>query len=147
MVDSVLLHSLSGQPSSVRTSTLDFYVRYEITNDAVNTVARYGTFDTQNGYFFEAVYPVADLSMNVRGSTAFRMGPGVDSTGYPTALQANAVQEAGGNLEKILGALVEQGILLRDLRTELRILNSNMTSGLNVQDDSDRMRGDPYFNQ
>jgi hypothetical protein len=147
MVDSVLLHSLSGQPSAVRTSTLDFYIRYEITNDAVNTVARYGTFDTQNGYFFEAVYPVADLSMNVRGSTAFRMGPGVDGTGYPTALQANAVQEAGGNLEKILALLVEEGNLLRDLRTELRILNSNLTSGLNVQDDSDRMRGDPYFNQ
>jgi hypothetical protein len=97
VVDGVLLHSLSGQPSAVRTSTLDFPLRYEIYNDATNTFARFGAYDTQNGYFFEAVYPAANLVMNARGSTALRLGPNTDDLGYIPLLAVNAVQESGGN--------------------------------------------------
>lgn len=148
IVDGVLLHSLSGQPSIVRTLTLDLFIRYELQNDATNTVARFGVFDSQNGYFFEAVYPVADLMMNVRAVSALRLGPQQDDTGYPVQLPANAAQEAGGNLEKLLGHFLSQQIsVLNDIRTELRISNVILSQGLNVQDETDRMRGDPYYLQ
>ena len=36
--------------------------------------------------------------------------------------------------------------VLREIRTELRILNASTQSGLNLQDDLDTARQDPYFN-
>ena len=36
--------------------------------------------------------------------------------------------------------------VLKDIRTELRILNTSIQMGLNVKDDLDSARQDPYFN-
>jgi hypothetical protein len=147
MVDSVLLHSLSGQPTSTRTSTLDFPIRYELLNDAVNTVARYGMFDQNNGYFFEAVYTAADLFMRVRGSSASRLGPAVDAVGVAPLLPVNSVQETGGNLDNLLEYFLQtQTGFLQDIRTELRITSQNTTQsmGLNIWDESSSMRDDAF---
>jgi hypothetical protein len=148
VVDGVLLHSLSGQPSTPRTSTLDLPIRYELINDAVNTVARAGMFDSSNGYFYEAVYSAADLTMSVHGSSVLIFGPAADAYGYSAPLPLNAVQESGGVLEEILGHFLSQQIaMLNDIRTEVRIQTALMSQGLNVQDDTDRMREDPYYHE
>lgn len=135
MVDGVLLHSLSGQPSVVRTSTLDFPIRYELVNSASNTTASVGMFDNQNGYFFQAIYPVADLTMSVRASSALRLGPSAADIGRPPVLSLNAAQETGGNLVLIASLLQTHTDVLQAILTELRILNVNICSGLNVVDD------------
>ena len=36
--------------------------------------------------------------------------------------------------------------LLRDIRTELRVLNTQLAVNLNSQIDSDQLRSDPYYN-
>lgn len=41
--------------------------------------------------------------------------------------------------------LVQIVQLLTDVRTELRVLNTSIQIGLNVADDLDRSRQDPYF--
>jgi hypothetical protein len=60
-----------------------------------------------------------------------------------TSLQDNNALEANGNLAKMLQLQTD---LLTQIRTELRILNANSAAGLNVLDDMDLMRNDPYFN-
>lgn len=142
MVDGVLLHSLSGQPNAVRTLTLDFPIRYELDNASGSTVARAGMFDTQNGYFFEAVYTAADLTMNCRASSALRLGPAAADIGRPPVLAKNASQETGGNLASILGVLQNILTINQNLLTELRILNTNVCSGLNVKDTPEFQRED-----
>jgi hypothetical protein len=59
------------------------------------------------------------------------------------SLQDNNALEANGNLAKMLQLQTD---LLTQIRTELRILNANSAAGLNVLDDMDLMRNDPYFN-
>jgi hypothetical protein len=145
IIDGVLLHSLSGQPSTPRTSTLDLPIRYELINDAVNTVARWGIFDTNNGYFYEAVYPVADITINIHGSTCLVFGPGPDAFGYDAPLPLNAAQETGGTLTTLVARTLDLTEIMVDIRTELRILNGNLCQGLNVRDENHLLRKDPFF--
>lgn len=63
------------------------------------------------------------------------------------ALPTNAAQEAGGSLEGLRedtrGKVV---LLLEALLTEAKVTNHLLATGLNVRDDADALRADPYFN-
>ena len=74
-VDGVAVHRMSGSTASPRTDTLDLNANYEWLN-AAGPIAtlRVGQYMATNGYFFECMYNVADVTMAARGFSANRIG-------------------------------------------------------------------------
>ena len=70
----------------------------------------------------------------------------ISATSLP--LPANAAQETGGNLAALYA--VEQitvAALLQQILVELRVITAVLGTGLNVTDDPNTYRNDPFFSQ
>ena len=91
-VNGLAIHRMPGTVSTPRTTTLNFPLAVTWTN-AVGPVAtlRVGAFTSSEGYFFEATYNIADVTAQIRGITASRVGAAeayhqiADTTGLTAA--------------------------------------------------------------
>lgn len=100
-IDGNAVHRMPGSLASPRTESLDLPTRFEVFSAAgpVATI-RSGQYDANNGYFFECTYNVLDVILNVRGSSASRIGPaqpylrtgakGATQSGLISSLNVNA---------------------------------------------------------
>jgi hypothetical protein len=114
-IDGVVVHRMSAQIAAPRTNTLDLTTGYEgISAAGPICTVRVGQYTATDGYFFECLYNVADVTAFARGLSANRIGPvprlyrtadGYDSSKVKVVIKFEAV--APGTADTLL-SLVKQ---------------------------------------